>query len=148
MKAFTLLLSVSFLFGCGVDGDNDPLSDHCAYRNSNSGSRYCETTFIEIVASPSLFDSRNVTFRGWLVRVGEEVIFHPFPEYVDRGFSGASIIVETNDAPEELRRELLSLEDGAWKMTLTGRFEVLRGKQPDTEVPRLGRLNSLQSMHP
>lgn len=140
LKNPLLAALVLALIGC----DSNDLRTHCEFVDLHEGERHCSTTIIEIIAHPAKFDSKKVIIRGWVARIGGEVYIFPHREYYGAGFAMTSIAVDLGSSDEGVQKFLLGLEDdNPVMLTLGGRFELLRGKQSGTEMPRLGRLTKV-----
>lgn len=144
MKFMFVLLAATLFASAGCQGPQDALQAHCEYVDLAEGRRYCSTTITEIMAHPRKFDSKDVIVRGWVARVGGSVYIFPHREYYGAGFAMTSIAFDLGSSDENLRGFLLAIEeDDPVMLTLGGRFELLRGKQPGTVMPRLGRLHEV-----
>lgn len=143
------LFSFLLLTGCVANNGDDGLTGHCFYVSPVEGKDYCGTTMIEIIARPSLFDGQLVTVRGWVIREGEMIVLFPFSEYAERGFSNSSIIV-SGHAIDDLSQSLPQSSVGVapQRITVSGRFNSLRGRQTSSDVPRLGFLEDVASTMP
>lgn len=86
----------------GSPSADNKLDLFCQYVGNSADKQYCQTTFIQLLAHPELFDAQRIMVRGWVLEMDGVVAMFPSEESVQAGELNASIVLLSGPKRDEL----------------------------------------------
>lgn len=146
MKNVCLALLLGLLASGCIESSKEtqtPANDACKYVGNSATRQYCATTYFQILADPSIYESKRVLLQAWAVNVNGAMILFPTKDSLDGAETVSSIVIVSGSKLEQLNQQI---QDGKpRRVTVGGVFKqnVGKGQLGGFDVDRFGSLGEV-----